>query len=132
MRSWKYFDVSYSDDAATAPEVILEYREPRGGVEGFVRTEILKSKRNFYIEYTSKDVTITYKQSTLQDYKTMISNDQSTMNNIEINGHEGTSFLQEIPGGISTTIIWHDGQYAYRVCGNIAVDSLIQIAETIR
>ena len=128
----KYFDVSYGDDAVSAPEVILEYREPRGGIEGYTRTEISRSKRNLYIKYMSESVTIAYKQSVLEDYNISVSNDQSTVQNIEVNGHAGMSFLQEVSNGISTTIIWYDDEYAYRLSGNMPLEVLVQIAETVK
>lgn len=54
------------------------------------------------------------------------------MCDIDINGHAGMSFIQEIPGGVSTTIIWNDGEYAYSLCGNLTVEQLIQIANTVK
>lgn len=128
----KYFDVSYSDDAATAPEVILEYREPRGGVNEYTRNEVGRSEVDLFVEYTSEHVSLTYTQSILKDYDISISNNQSTVQNIEINGHAGICFKQVDMGDTYTAIVWNDGEYAYFLGGNLTKEQLIQIANTVR
>ena len=109
---------------------IQEYKEPIVD-SAFKRTEIRKSAISYIVEYESETMLITYKQSLLDDYKTLLSNNKTSMYEIEINQNSGIYTILETHGVTMVTILWHDEQYVYKVSGNSDLESLLPIAKSI-
>lgn len=136
---WKVITEWYEDsiffayvpeDDIAVPTMILEYKEPIVGDE-FERYEAVRNDYNFSVEYESATTLITYQQDLLSEYKVWLSNHDTEMNSIDVNGHSGKSTVYEINGTLYNTIIWNDGVYVYTINGNIEIELLIDYAETI-
>ena len=50
---------------------------------------------------------------------------------VNVNGHDGKITSYMISEIEYKTVIWNDGVYAYKISGNIDIDSLISYAESI-
>ena len=119
-----------TDDDIDVPTEILEYKEPLIGEE-FKRYEGIKNKYDFSVEYEKDDVLITYQQNLLDKYEVMLSNHDTVMSAVNVNGHDGQTTTYMISETEYKTILWNDGVYAYTISGNIDIDSLITYAESI-
>lgn len=109
---------------------IQEYKEPVVSSE-FKRTEIRKNAYSYVLEYERNGTVISYRQRLLEDFKTMLSNNDTKMYEIGINQNSGIYTVFETHGVTIVTILWHDEQYVYKVSGNLDFDSLLSIAESI-
>lgn len=129
----EYIAVAFvQEETVSAPTEILEYREPRGLGEEFVRYETGKNESSFSIEYESDSILIFYRQGLLDQFETFLSNQKSEIfNEININGCSGmmTSATTEV--GEQLTILWHDDEYTYFLIGNMPLDELLKIAEGV-
>lgn len=123
---------SYVNDGNVAvSSEIIEYKEPDLD-DSYTRFERRKSKYNYVIEYEKNDTLIVYEQSLLSDYEILLSNNDTLMKAIKINGYEGITTSFETQGECSTTIIWNDNVYTYKLVGNIPLDKLTSIAEKVK
>lgn len=118
-------------DESVAPDRILEYREPVLGDE-YERYEGIKNEYNYVLEYESDQFLITYSQSLLENYSVMLSNHDTEMMNITVNGYLGTMTIFVTEGIPSTTIIWHDNEYTYMISSNLSYDELLKVAESVQ
>ena len=133
---FKYCDKTDTPDAIdeTAlpepPSEILEFKEPVVDEE-FEKVEIRKSSQGYIVQYVNHDKLIIYKQKTLNELKTYISNSQVELTDIFVNNNIG--FKSEEFDGIITYyyILWNDGIYFYTLSGNIEYDELLLIAESL-
>ena len=117
-------------DESVVPDKILEYREPVLGDE-YERYEF-KNEFSYVIEYESDEFLVTYSQSLLGDFSVMLSNHDTEMMNITVNGYPGTMTVFVTEGITNTIIIWHDNEYAYRISGNLSYDELLKVAESVQ
>lgn len=120
-----------NSDKSVVPDKILKYREPVLGDE-YGRYEIGKNEFSYMIEYESNQFLVTYVQSLLENYSVMLSNHDTEMVDITVNGYPGTMTVFVTEGMTDTTIIWHDDEYAYRISGNLGYDELLKVAESVR
>lgn len=67
----------------------------------------------------------------LKDHDVWLSNHDSEKSVVEINGNRGELTSYVINGIDYHTIVWTDDVYAYSLSGNIELDELIRIAETV-
>lgn len=110
---------------------IQEYKEPTVPSD-YKRTVISKDEIDYIIEYIKEPEQIIYHQCLLEDFKTMLSNNDTKMYEIEINGHSGIYTVYETHGVTVIKFLWHDGQYVYTVSGNnMSLESLLSIAQSI-
>lgn len=123
-----YFAYGNGDDSVV-PDRILEYREPVLGDE-YERYEF-KNEFNYVVEYESDQSLITYSQNLLEDFSIMLSNHDTEMTDITLNGYPGTMTVFTTEGVTQTTIIWHDNEYVYRMSSNLSYEELLKIAESI-
>ena len=126
-----YFKYTTENEDAEAPTEILEYKEPMVD-ERFERYEIRKIPQIYSIEYEFSDKLIIYNQKPLDEYKIYISNFQSDITYISVNGHNGFNHEEDINGEKYFYIIWNDGKYAYFISGNIEYEEILKIAESIK
>ncbi len=117
-------------ETTTAPSKIFEYREPQVGDE-FERYESIKNEYRMTIEYESESTLLVYTQSLLKDYEVMVSNHDTVMQTITINGIDYVITSYNTNGVDYNTVIYNDGEYAYKLNGNISVDVLIRYTNTI-
>ncbi|MBE6657544.1 MAG: DUF4367 domain-containing protein [Ruminococcaceae bacterium] len=111
---------------------ILEYKEPVVDSD-FKRKEILKNATGYVIEYENTTEMIIYKQRVLDDYNTLLSNENTDMYEIEINQYDGIYTIFETHSVTVITILWHDGQYAYSISGNnLNLETLLSIAQSVQ
>ena len=118
------------EENAYAPETLLEYKEPTVG-DDYERYVGMENEYAFSIEYENSTSLITYQQSVLKDYDVWLSNHDSESSAVEINGYCGELTSYVINGIDYHTIVWTDDVYAYSLSGNIELNELIRIAETI-
>ena len=119
------------EEEVVAPTEILEYREPRGLGEEFVRYEVRKSQSSMSIDYESDTVLIIYRQGLLESFDAYISNEESVMKDIQVNGYPGLITLTATEVGQQRTIVWHDNEYSYVITGNMSADELLKLAESV-
>lgn len=114
------------------PDEILEYKEPVLGDE-FERYVIEKDRYGFSVEFESENILIVYDQDLIKNYNVKMSNNDSEMREITVNGYEGimTTYIQK-HGVRQSNIVWSDGEYVYRLSGNVTYDKLIEMAGTIQ
>ena len=130
----EYIAVAFvQEETVSAPTEILEYREPRGLGEEFVRYEVGRNESSLIVEYESDVVLISYRQAVFDQFEIFLSNHESEIfNEIKVNGYPGmiTSATTNIEQQL--TILWHDDEYTYFIIGNITVDELLKVAESVR
>ena len=125
------FFVYVNGDESVVPDRLLEYREPVLGDE-YERYEIGKNEFSYMIEYESDQFLVIYNQSLLENYSVMLSNHDTEMIDITVNGYPGTMTVFVTEGITDTTIIWHDNEYAYRISGDLSYDELLKVAESVQ
>ena len=87
---------------------------------------------HYVVEYESDHSLVTYVQSLLEDFSIMLSNHDTEMTDITVNGYPGTMTVFTTEGVTQTTIIWHDNEYVYRMSSNLSYEELIRVAETVK
>ena len=119
------------DDNVEAPTTILDYKEPVVGDE-YERYEIQRNENNYIVEFESTERLIIYHQDLLHNYNTALSNKDTKLYEIEINGYEAVYSEFETHGVHMVTILWHDGEYAYSLSANMDFETLYAIAQTVQ
>ncbi len=119
-----------SSDKVIVPNKMTEHREPVLGKE-YTRYEIENNEHTYTIEYESEEFLIVYEQNLLDSYDTLISNNDTVMTDITVNGYSGIVTVSETHGITDIVVIWHDNEYVYTLSGNLSCDELISIAETV-
>lgn len=120
--------------APLPPNEILEYKEPSNIGNDFMRYETHKGRNNYNIEYESVDSLITYTQCLLDQYEVHLSNYDTTLKEITLNGYKGV-FTYFVTNGIQyQEVLWTDGYYAYKLSGvgNITEEILLGIAKNVK
>ena len=119
-------------DEIAAPGRILEYKEPILG-DDFTRYQSRKDEQIFLLEYENSagTVVITYRQQLLHNFETWLSNNNTEMKNIEVNGYNGISTTLVIEGIEFNSILWYDDNYAYKISGNISINELLNLAKAL-
>lgn len=125
-----YFAYVNGDDSVV-PDRILEYREPVLGNE-YERYEIGRNDFSYAIEYESDQFLVTYSQSLLRNYSIMLSNHDTKMTDITVNGYPGIMTVFVTEGVTDTTIIWHDNEYVYKISSDLSYDELLKVAESVQ
>ncbi len=120
------------DVMSTVPTEILDYREPAECLVGFDRYEINRSFASLLIEYEKEDILITYSQHLIGDYATYVSNQDTVVSDIEINGYIGICGEFTIQGIDFCVIIWRDGEYEYSLEGNVPFEELLKMSESVQ
>ena len=120
---FKYLEVEKNE----ALDKIEEYKEPILS-EAYQRTVLEQNEIVMYIEYSMANVGISYTQSIMQGHSVYESNDETKIRETTINGNE--AYIFESDGYF--TIIWSDNLYIYHLSGNLILDELIAIAESIK
>ena len=79
-----------SEPALMVPTEIVEYKEPivPNDYEKFV---VISNSYQYMLEYEKNDVVISYTQMLLSNYESLISNNNTRMSDIMINGNNGVS-----------------------------------------
>ena len=116
------------------PEVlteILEYKEPRGIGEEYVRYEGNKTKYTYAIEYESEDYVLSYSQGLVTNKGIYVSNEETVVEEIKVNNQQGIITEYEVYGHIMKRIIWTDGKYLFYLSGNVSSDYLLRLAESV-
>ncbi len=131
----EWFDKSYRISFAEKPEVaterILEYKEPQLPKE-YSRYEIKKDDVQYCVEYENEDTLVIYRQRLLQNYSSDRSNENTLIEDIQINGNDGVKEEYTVAEITTTSIIWHDNTYVYSLSSDLTYEELLQIAETIK
>ncbi|MBQ7300340.1 MAG: DUF4367 domain-containing protein [Clostridia bacterium] len=110
---------------------IQEYKEPVVDSD-FRRTVIQKDTTTYIVEYENATDLIVYKQRLMDDFNTLLSNENTEMHDVDINQHSGIYTIFETQGVTVTTILWQDGQYVYSVSGNnMELNTMLSIAQSI-
>ncbi len=112
------------------PDRILEYKEPV--LAGWIRYEAGKTEYNLAVEYEREGDLITYTQNLLDDYDVFLSNHNTEMKDIVVNGYPGIVSVFTTEGVTVTTIIWHDNEYVYKMSSDLSYEELLKRAESIK
>ncbi len=112
------------------PTEILEYKEPVLGDE-YERYVVIQTGHSFHVEYESDEYLIVYKQSLLADNNAWLSNNETEMAEILVNGNFGVLLTLEYDSLKNTMIRWDDGIYIYQLSADLSYEELLKIAETI-
>ncbi len=127
-----YIQFEYtSEEIVEVSNEILEYKEPTVSEE-FERYVAVKNANTYIVEYNTADVNISYQQSMLDNYETLLSNNDSNMSTIMINKMEINIFVSDLGVYKYYSIIWNDGRYAYSINSNLDIDNLLEIIKTIK
>lgn len=125
-----FFKYTFDDDGI--PSEILDYREPT--VDGFARYEVSKSQYRYNLEFERDGTVITYHQNPLSHYAFKLADNYSEIREVTVNGCEGVVTTYVSGGELHMMIMWHDGEYLYRLSGcadDVDEALLMSIAETI-
>ncbi len=117
-------------DDETVQEVINEYKEPKLS-DKYKRKEIRKNRTSFYVEYISGEKVIMYTQSLLSDNDILLSNHDTIFQEVIINQYEGKMTEFQSKDTKALTFIWNDGIYMYKIEGNLELEELLIIAESV-
>lgn len=122
------------DNASTptyiVPTEIVDYKEPVIP-DGYERFVVVSNSNQYMLEYEKNDIVISYTQMLLSNYKSLISNNDTRLFDVIINGNDGvrTEFSS---GNITVnTITWTDGHYCYQISGNESEEFILQLAKSI-
>ena len=126
----KSYRISFEEKPEVATERILTYKEPKLP-EKYGRYEIRKDSINYFIEYESENVLVTYSQRLLDNYSSDRSNENTIIEDIQVNDCDGVKALYTAAGTTTTSIIWHDNVYVYSLSSDLPYEELLKIAETI-
>ena len=130
----EWFDKSYRIHFEEEPEIatdrILEYKEPKLP-EDYGRYECKKDEIQYCVEYENENALVIYTQRLLQNYSSDRSNENTRIENIQVNGNDGVKAVYTAVGVTTTSIIWHDDIYVYSLSSDLPYEELLKIAETI-
>lgn len=130
----EWFDESYRLHFEEEPEIttdrILEYKEPKLP-EDYVRYECKKDEIQYCLEYENENALVIYTQRLLQNYSSDRSNENTRIENIQVNGNDGVKAVYTAVEVTTTSIIWHDDIYVYSLSSDLPYEELLKIAETI-
>lgn len=120
-----------NENSDKVPDRILEYKEPELS-DDYERFEIQKNDFGYLVEYENGISLISFRQKIYDNYDFKVSNENTIVEDIQVNGYEGIKTVFTTEEITTTTIIWKDDEYAYSLSSNIPYDDLIKIAESIK
>ena len=120
-----------TEDDTKPPSEILEYKKPRLGEE-FERYEIVKNSMQYVVEYENSNTLIAYHQGLLDGYEVHLSEHSTEMTEITVNGYKGVMARFTTGGVQQVDILWTDNVYSYVLTGNVTLEELLKIAESIQ
>ena len=128
----KYIVAWYApeDSSLTAPETILEFREPKYIPPGYEINSVIKNEFFYQISHMDEDGhVLQYEQTILDSVQFALDIEAETeKESFEINGTTGMySIKQE-----RVEVVWTDNEYAYRLSGLIEVDQALIMARSIK
>lgn len=127
----KSYRISFEEKPEVATEWILEYKEPQLPKE-YSRYEIKKDDVQYCVEYENEDTLVIYRQRLLQNYSSDRSNENTLIEEIQINGYNGVMEKYTAAEITTTSIIWHDNTYVYSLSSDLTYEELLKIAETVK
>ncbi len=129
----KYIEVKLipSKDGVEAPEIIEIKREPTEGLEEWQKEVLYDSIFLYNVLYEKDEMNVCYWQYTYGNYRFLIDNMDCTPTEINIGQHKAELFLYEDPMR-DKIIVWNDGEYVYVLSGNILLDDMVIIAESVK
>ena len=124
----KYIVVWYKPelDTLTAPEIILEFREPTYIPSGYEIINVEKNEFFHQISYMNADGhALLYEQTILDSVQFLLDFDAEIVKEIfEINGTTGMYRTNQE----RIDMVWTDNEYAYRLFGLIIAEQALQMA----
>ncbi len=116
------------------PEIIEEKKEPAAIPDDWVREVLVDSQSVYYIQYSCNNEEILYfRQGVLGGFEDWIDNENSALEYITINGHEGT-YIVLLDKGYGY-LLWSDGCYSYLMdydTSKVSREMAINIAESVK
>ena len=116
-------------EEAEIPKGLLEYKEP-SVIYDYGYDVIAKNNSQYVIEYYNDEVVVSYRQM-LFDAKLLVSNNDTKVSDIKVGDNDGIHTVFVSNGVEINTLVWHDGQYAYTLNGNLDYEKLLQMAESV-
>jgi len=128
----KYIVVMFvpEDETLTAPETILEYREPSYIPPGFEQTSKLKSEVSCRIQFTDTGgLKFAFRQDILDPIQYEL--DIESTEDKELFEMHGTTAMYTIKEG-ALTMIWTDNEYSYKIDGVIENEQALLMAQSVK
>ncbi|MBO4946557.1 MAG: DUF4367 domain-containing protein [Lachnospiraceae bacterium] len=119
-------------DMSDVPTEILEYREPRAIGDEFERTVVYKEPQKYCIIYKDQDITIEYEQRLILNTKIHVSNEETKDTLIYIDDSKGIATEYLLDGDKYINVIWSDGKYEYWINGNIQIEYIQSLANSVQ
>ncbi len=132
--SWyeEYIEVLFvADEDVVAPTEILVYKDPTSGLDGYERFEIVRTAHSYCIEYELSDKIVVYEQSALGYAPLLLTNSDSILYDITVSNNSGVYAEYTLNDTNYIGLTWNDGIYQYSLDGNISLDELVAIAESV-
>lgn len=123
-------DNSSQSNVAASADVELEVAEPQYIPDGFV----LESKNEDFMVYqelyfnSDKSKSIVYTQMITKNAIVQADTEDTTYNNIQINGYEAISYTRNG----NNTVVFNSDKYVFTVTGSVDMNEIIKIAESIK
>jgi len=115
----------------TPPTWIEDVRKPQLLPVGVIEDIVIQSNTMVYIDYyLNNDLLFSFKQSLLVHTDIYIDSESVLIENVDINGYEGSVIEHTSKNEIS--IVWNDGEYVYHInTQSKEIDYLLSIAKTV-
>lgn len=129
----EYIHIWYdkTENDADVLSEILEYKEPRGIDDEYIRYEGIKNMFTYTVEYESKNHIITYHQDLLGSNGIYVSNENTITYDVMIHQYPGIAMEYEVHGIHMVNLVWDDGEYRFSLSGNVSIDYLMSLAESV-
>lgn len=127
----KSLSISFeNENSEKVPDRILEYKELELS-DDYERFEIRRNEFDYLVEYENSTSLISFRQKIYNNHDLNVSNENTIVEDIQVNGYDGIKTVFIIEGITTTTIVWKDDEYTYSLSSNLSYDDLIKIAESI-
>lgn len=129
----KFFNYFFVKDA---PDTEITFTETKNSFsnnmisighipEGFELTESNEGINNLFLKFINKEKFIQLYMGDV-DLKTAINTEKGTLENIQIDSCDGVYIVSNN----TSTILWYDGVYTYRILSNLEKEELLRIAKS--
>lgn len=127
----RYVEIKlFAENKSVMPRIIETKKEPSEVINEYHKEVVIDSLFTYEVEYTDAFSCVRYRQCILEDYRMLLDNTNCNITKINIGEYSADLFMYD-DVAMPIVIIWSDANYAYKLSGNIALDEMIVIAESI-
>ena len=128
----KYIEVELlSNDSVETPEIIEIKREPTDSLDGYQKEVVSDTMFLYNVMYKNDKMRVFYWQYTYSNYSFAFDNMDCSPTKVDIGKYQAELFLYDDPMR-DKILIWSDGEYIYVLSGNILLDDMMKIAESVK